>query len=125
MYHIPHDQGHHLHHHLVQSLKESFQRRSLVAHPTKNNPEHNREHHQAKHIHSSLRSYKLTVWDGVRGWVDHLGYSGVVVGAIAVDFHGVIWVKCAHIDCFVVRLDLRGNRLVLCIFLVEKIALSI
>ena len=31
------------------------------------------------------------------------------MGAIAVDRYGVIWVKCTHIDCFVVRLDLGWN----------------
>ena len=31
------------------------------------------------------------------------------MGAIVVDRYSVIWVKCAHINCFVVRLDLCGN----------------
>ena len=42
------------------------------------------------------------------------------MSAIVVDCYGVIWVQCAHIDCFVVRLDLSWNRLVLCIFLVKN-----
>ena len=109
MYYIPHDQSHHLHHHFVQSLKESFHRRSLVSHPAENDPKHNREHHQTKHVHSSLRCNILTIRDGVRGRVDQPGYGGVVMRAIAVDCYGVIWMKCANIDCFVIRLDLRGN----------------
>lgn len=53
--------------------------------------------------------------------MDHLGDSDVVVGAIVVDFRSVVWIKCTHIDCFVVRLGFRWNGLVLCIFLVRQI----
>lgn len=45
VYHIPHNKSYHLHDNFVQSLKESFQRSSLVTHPAKNNPKHDREHH--------------------------------------------------------------------------------